>query len=59
MDTLVNSIVALSASQESLSQLVGYLKGADEALDNPAHNCLEAAQALDAQQHSLGIVFLL
>jgi hypothetical protein len=57
MDTLVNSIVALC--QDNLSQLIGYLKGADSILDNPQINCLTAAQHLDAQQHSLGIVFLL
>ncbi|KAF6258354.1 hypothetical protein COO60DRAFT_1701346 [Scenedesmus sp. NREL 46B-D3] len=59
METLVNTIMALSQAPDSLGQLVGYLKTAESILDNAQNNCLAAAQALDAQQHSLGIVYLL
>ncbi|KAF8060061.1 CSN3 [Scenedesmus sp. PABB004] len=61
METLVNSIAALSATAEGLGQLATYLKSqvAESVLDNPANNCLTAAQHLDAAQHSVGIVFLL
>jgi hypothetical protein len=59
METLVNTIMALSMAPDSLGQLVGYLKTAENILDNAQNNCLAAAQALDAQQHSLGIVYLL
>eukprot|EP00878_Enallax_costatus_P021594 GHUV01022876.1.p1 GENE.GHUV01022876.1~~GHUV01022876.1.p1 ORF type:complete len:400 (+),score=112.84 GHUV01022876.1:202-1401(+) len=59
MDTLVQTITALSATPDNLAQLIQYLKGADNVLDNAQHNCLTAAQHLDAQQHSLGIVYLL
>lgn len=53
----MNTILALSS--DNLSQLIGYLKTADNILDNAQNNCLAAAQALDIQQHSLGIVYLL
>eukprot|EP00879_Flechtneria_rotunda_P031253 GHRR01034123.1.p1 GENE.GHRR01034123.1~~GHRR01034123.1.p1 ORF type:complete len:356 (+),score=97.80 GHRR01034123.1:145-1212(+) len=59
METLVNTIVALSQAPDGLGQLLGYLKGADAILDHAQNNCLTAAQHLDVQQHSLGVLYLL
>lgn len=59
MESLVQTITALSATPDNLSQLIQYLKAADNVLDNAQHDCLTAVQHLDVQQHSVGIVYLL
>lgn len=59
METLIAATIALSGSPEGLAQLLGQWKAADAVLDNPVHDCLAAVAQLDAEAHSLAIVFLL
>lgn len=59
MEALLQTITNLSGTPDNLSQLIQYFKTANDVLDNAQNNLLTAAQHLDVQLHSLGIVYLL
>ena len=58
MDTLVNSVVALSSAGD-LQQLLSLLKSSDGVLAAHAAGIPAAVQGLDPVQHTLGLIFLL
>jgi hypothetical protein len=58
MDELTNSILELS-SQGEFAQLLTRLKQSGDVFNNQQINLLDAAERLDAQQHSLGVLYML
>lgn len=59
MDTVVNTIIALSSNSEDLSHLQKTFGSYDATIAANVDQIPAALQALDAEQHALGVCFLL